>query len=173
MNQLQLPTNLEDLIPEDHLVRVVHSAIEKMDVKPLLARYKGGGTSSYHPKMMLKVLVYAYTQRIYSSRQIAKALRENEDVKEFYLGIGGEGARATSLEDALLPSRGQIVDRNGVPMARAFPAYALWFNPKAMGEDGYLPERGLIPLADEELKKVQADVKAMTPPRWRTRRPTE
>ena len=52
-----------------------------------------------------------------------------------YLGIGGEGARATSLEDALLPSRGQIVDRNGVPMARAFPAYALWFNPKAMGED--------------------------------------
>ena len=51
-----------------------------------------------------------------------------------YLGIGGEGARATSLEDALLPSRGQIVDRNGVPMARAFPAYALWFNPEAMGE---------------------------------------
>ena len=51
-----------------------------------------------------------------------------------YLGAGGEGARATSLEDALLPSRGQIVDRNGVPMARAFPAYALWFNPDAMGE---------------------------------------
>ena len=51
-----------------------------------------------------------------------------------YLGIGGEGARATSLEDALLPSRGQIVDRNGVPLARAFPAYALWFNPEAMGE---------------------------------------
>lgn len=77
MGQLQLPTNLEDLIPENHLVRVVHEAIEKMDLEPLLKRYKGGGTSSYHPKMMLKVLVYAYTQRIYSSRQIAKALREN------------------------------------------------------------------------------------------------
>jgi len=34
---------------------------------------------------------------------------------------------------------------------------------KAMGEDGYLPEKGLIPLADDELKKVQAEVKAMTP----------
>ncbi len=34
---------------------------------------------------------------------------------------------------------------------------------KAMGEDGYLPEKGLIPLADDELKKVQATVKAMTP----------
>ena len=38
---------------------------------------KGGGTSSYHPKMLLKVLVYAYSQKIYSSRKIAKALREN------------------------------------------------------------------------------------------------
>lgn len=53
-----------------------------------------------------------------------------------YLGAGGEGARATSLEAALLPPRGEIVDRNGVPMARAFPAYALWFNPQALGEDG-------------------------------------
>ncbi len=52
-----------------------------------------------------------------------------------YLGAGGEGARATSLEAALLPDRGEIVDRNGVPMARAFPAYALWFNPQALGED--------------------------------------
>ena len=77
MGQLQLPTDLEELIPENHLVRVVHEVIEKMDLGPLLRRYKGGGTSSYHPKMMLKVLVYAYTQRIYSSRQIAKALREN------------------------------------------------------------------------------------------------
>lgn len=77
MGQLQLPTNLEDLIPANHLVRVVHGAIEQMDLGVLLKRYKGGGTSSYHPKMMLKVLVYAYSQRIFSSRQIAKALREN------------------------------------------------------------------------------------------------
>ncbi|MGL4566216.1 MAG: substrate-binding domain-containing protein, partial [Halioglobus sp.] len=42
--------------------------------------------------------------------------------------------------------------------------YAIEFaSNKAMGEDGYLPERGLIPLADDELKKVQAAVKAMTP----------
>lgn len=77
MGQLQLPTNLEDLIPTNHLVRRVHEAIEKMDLEPLIRQYKGGGTSSYHPKMLLKVLVYAYTQQIYSSRKIAKALREN------------------------------------------------------------------------------------------------
>jgi transposase len=77
MGQLQLPANLEDLIPENHVVRVVNETIEKMDLSILMKQYKGGGTSSFHPKMMLKVLIYAYTQRIYSSRQIAKALREN------------------------------------------------------------------------------------------------
>lgn len=77
MEQLKLPIDVEIMIPENHLVKVVNSAIEKMDITPLLEKYKGGGTSSYHPKMMLKVIVYAYTQRIYSSRQIAKGLREN------------------------------------------------------------------------------------------------
>jgi transposase len=77
MGQLQLPVDLEACIPANHLVRVVHAAIERMDLSALLGRYAGGGTSSYHPKMMLKVLVYAYSQRTYSSRQIAKALREN------------------------------------------------------------------------------------------------
>ena len=72
-----LPTDLEAQIPPKHLVRVVNAAIEKMDLSALLAQYKGGGTSSYHPKMLLKVLVYAYTQQLYSSRKIAKALREN------------------------------------------------------------------------------------------------
>lgn len=77
MGQLQLPTNLEDLIPENHVVRVVNETIDNMDLSILIRQYKGGGTSSFHPKMMLKVLIYAYTQQIYSSRQIAKALREN------------------------------------------------------------------------------------------------
>jgi transposase len=39
--------------------------------------YPGGGTSAYHPVMMLKVIVYAYADKIYSSRRIAKATREN------------------------------------------------------------------------------------------------
>ena len=65
------------MIPANHLVRVVNRAVERIDLEALLRKYKGGGTSSYHPRMMLKVLVYAYTQRTYSSRQIAKGLREN------------------------------------------------------------------------------------------------
>jgi transposase len=72
-----LPPSLEEMIPEKHLVRVVNKVIDELDLSKLKKQYKGGGTSSYHPRMMLKVLVYGYTQRTYSSRQIAKALREN------------------------------------------------------------------------------------------------
>jgi transposase len=72
-----LPPSLEELIPEHHLVRVVNRVVDELDIRPLLAKYKGGGTSSYHPRMMLKVIVYAYTQKIYSSRKIEKGLWEN------------------------------------------------------------------------------------------------
>jgi transposase len=81
MNQPALtPPSWDELIPANHVVRVVNRAIEQIDLKPLLKQYKGGGSSSYHPKMMLKVLIFAYSQCVYSSRQIAKAMRENINI---------------------------------------------------------------------------------------------
>lgn len=77
-NQLMLmPPSLEEMIPEGHLVRVVNEMIDQLDIEPLKRQYKGGGTSAYHPKMLLKVIIYAYSQRVFSSRRIAKELREN------------------------------------------------------------------------------------------------
>jgi len=78
MNQPHLlPPSLDELIDEHHLVRVVNQVIDSLDLNAVIARYPGGGTSSYHPQMLLKVLVYAYTQKVYSSRRIAKALCED------------------------------------------------------------------------------------------------
>ncbi|WP_143192481.1 transposase, partial [Paenibacillus sp. P32E] len=51
--------------------------VNRLDDALFDAAYPGGGRDSYHPKMLTKVIIYAYTQRIYSSRQIAKAVREN------------------------------------------------------------------------------------------------
>lgn len=76
-NQLMLPMDLESLIPVNHMVRVINSAVDKMKLEPLFAKYPGGGRSSFHPVMMTKLLVYAYADRIYSSRRIEKAAREN------------------------------------------------------------------------------------------------
>ncbi|WP_339302734.1 IS1182 family transposase [Paenibacillus sp. FSL R5-0519] len=77
MDQLFLPMDLETDIPENHLVRVVNEAVHRLSDSIFSAAYPGGGRHSYHPKMLTKIIIYAYTQRIYSSRQIAKAVREN------------------------------------------------------------------------------------------------
>lgn len=71
------PPSLEEMIAQDHLVRVVNDLIDQLDIELLLKEYKGGGTSSFHPRMMLKVWVYGYIVRVYSCRNVAKALREN------------------------------------------------------------------------------------------------
>lgn len=72
-----LPPSLEELIPSNHPVLVVNKVIDKLNIDLLLKEYKGGGTSSYHPRMLLKVLVYAYITNIYSSRKIERSLKEN------------------------------------------------------------------------------------------------
>ena len=72
-----LPPNIEDLIPKDHPVRVVNGVIEQLNIDLLINEYQREGKPSYHPKMMLKVMVYAYMDNTYSSRKIEKAMREN------------------------------------------------------------------------------------------------
>ena len=75
--QMLLPPSLDELIPEGHPVRVVNQVIEKIDLDVMSKQYKGGGTSSYHPKMLLKLLVYGYLSNIYSSRKLEAATRES------------------------------------------------------------------------------------------------
>ena len=74
---LLIPPTADELIPSDHLARVIDSTIDGMALEALFETYAGGGASSYSPIMLLKVLIYAYTQKVYSSRQMAKQVREN------------------------------------------------------------------------------------------------
>lgn len=74
---LLLPPSLEELIPKHHLVRVVNQVVDAMDIRSLIETYEGSGTSAYHPRMLTKVLLYAYAMKLYTGRKIAKALRED------------------------------------------------------------------------------------------------
>lgn len=77
-NQIMLlPPSLEELIEANHPVRVVSDVIDQLNIDPLLAGYKGGGTSSHHPRMLLKVVVYGYLSNIYSSRKLEEAVCQN------------------------------------------------------------------------------------------------
>ena len=76
-DSLLLPPSLGELIPLSHPVRIVSDILDKFDISAIEATYKGGGTSSFHPRMLLKVVVYAYLCNIYSGRQMEKQLHEN------------------------------------------------------------------------------------------------
>ena len=84
------------------------------------------------------------------------------------LGIVAQAPDHGVPADALVPPRAEITDRNGVPLARAFPAYSLWFNPGALGKGGQplvkTPEEVALALAqifpdldvDDVLDKLKA-----------------
>ena len=74
---LLLPPSLDELVPENHMVRVVDAVIDRLDISDILSTYRGGGNSAFNPKMMLKVLIFAYLSNVYSSRRIEELLRRD------------------------------------------------------------------------------------------------
>lgn len=77
-NQLSLlPPSYDELVPKNHPVRVVNTILDQIDISSIESTYKGGGTSCYHPRDLMKILVYAYLRNLYSSRKIEQALHEN------------------------------------------------------------------------------------------------
>ena len=74
---LLFPANLLDFIKDDDLCMVVDDVVNNLDLSCLYVNIASEGNMAYHPMMMLKVLFYAYTRGIFSSRKIAKALGEN------------------------------------------------------------------------------------------------
>ncbi|MGH6758391.1 IS1182 family transposase [Bacteroides fragilis] len=71
------PCRLDENISSDAPVRLVNQIVDKLDISPLLSTYKGGGCPAYYPRMLLKVLFFAYLNNVYSCRKIARLLQEN------------------------------------------------------------------------------------------------
>ena len=73
-----IPPSVEELIPREHLARLVNEVIDQMGIEQLLRKYQtGGGASRYHSVMMTKLFVYGYMTKVCSSRMLANAVREN------------------------------------------------------------------------------------------------
>ncbi len=76
--QLVLPLNLETLIPDDESVRLLSHELEELDYSLLYQAYSAKGRNpAVDPKTMFKILTYAYSQNIYSSRKIETACRRD------------------------------------------------------------------------------------------------
>ena len=75
--QFLLSKNIDDLVTKGHITRLISKIIDSMDIQHIFATYKGGGASSYDPRMLLKAWILGFVYRMYSCRLLAKAIREN------------------------------------------------------------------------------------------------
>lgn len=60
------PQRLDEYIGENDPVRLVSQVVDQLDLGVVIDSYKGGGTSSFSPRMMIKILFYGYMRNIYS-----------------------------------------------------------------------------------------------------------
>jgi transposase len=75
--QYLLPPSLQDFVNEDHPAHVINDLVDQMDLSVLEARYGKMGQPAYHPRLMLKVILYGFTVGIFSSRKLQRACQEN------------------------------------------------------------------------------------------------
>lgn len=77
MTQLTLPIETSILIPNNDLSRYVNDIVETIPENEFNEFKHHRGATSYHPRMMLKIILYAYTQSVFSGRKIEKLLRDS------------------------------------------------------------------------------------------------
>ena len=70
------PPSLDEKLPADSPARLVSQIVDNLDISCVIDIYKGGGSSVYHSRMMLKVVIFGYLNNIYSCRKIESALTD-------------------------------------------------------------------------------------------------
>jgi|SRR3990172_6112133 len=68
-----LPPSVDEWLPEQHLARFVVEVIDGLDLSAMSGSYRGSGSASYHPALLLGLLVYGYATGVFSSRKIERA----------------------------------------------------------------------------------------------------
>ena len=71
--QFLFPPSVDEWLPEKHLARYIVEVIAQLDTSAMLKSYRGSGSASYHPTMLLGLLVYGYATGAFSSRKIERA----------------------------------------------------------------------------------------------------
>ncbi len=68
-----MPPSVDEWLPEKHLARFVVEVIDGLDLSALVKNYRGSGSASYHPSLLLGLVVYGYATGVFSSRKLERA----------------------------------------------------------------------------------------------------
>ncbi len=66
-------SSLDEWLPERHLARFVVEVVEGLDLRAMTSRYRGSGEASYHPQLLLGLMIYGYATGVFSSRKLERA----------------------------------------------------------------------------------------------------
>ena len=68
-----LPPSVDEWLPQRHLARFVVEMVEQLELSALVKAYRGSGSASYHPSVLLGLLIYGYATGVFSSRRLERA----------------------------------------------------------------------------------------------------
>jgi putative transcription antitermination factor YqgF len=68
-----MPPSVDEWLPERHLARFIVEVVEQLDLRAMTGSYRGSGSASYHPRVLLSLLIYGYATGVFSSRRIEQA----------------------------------------------------------------------------------------------------
>ena len=68
-----LPPSVDEWLPERHLARFVVEVIAGLDLRAMTGSYRGSGEASYHPELLLGLIIYGYATGVFSSRKLERA----------------------------------------------------------------------------------------------------
>lgn len=77
MNQTSLPLEWSCFLPSTHIIFEIHEFIESMDDRVFTLFESSDGRPDYHPRLLIKALLFAYSEGVYSGRKIEKMMTEN------------------------------------------------------------------------------------------------
>ena len=68
-----LPPSVDEWLPERHLARFVVEVVAGLDLRSMIGSYRGSGEASYHPELLLGLIIYGYATGVFSSRKLERA----------------------------------------------------------------------------------------------------
>lgn len=72
-----MPPSMDEWLPENHLARFIAEVVDSLDLTAFTSQYVKGGSSGYHPSILLGILVYGYATGTFSSRKLERATYES------------------------------------------------------------------------------------------------
>jgi transposase len=68
-----MPPSVDEWLPQRHLARFIVEVVEGLDLRVMTGSYRGSGEASYHPQLLLGLIIYGYATGVFSSRKLERA----------------------------------------------------------------------------------------------------